>query len=107
MVSKFGLPLRARRAKRTEPGTTDVTTEVTTEVDRLVSALSGEMTRREIQAALGLKNDEHFRKAYLLPALGVGVIEMTIPGKPNSRLQSYRLSAAGKSRVTAKIRGTT
>jgi ATP-dependent DNA helicase RecG len=73
------------------PGTGEVTTEVTTEVDRLVAALSGEMTRRELQTALKLKNDEHFRKAYLLPALAAGVIEMTIPDKPNSRLQKYRL----------------
>lgn len=72
--------------------TTEVTAEVTTEVDRLMAALSGEMTRRELQTALGLKNDEHFRKAYLLPALEAGIIEMTIPDKPNSRLQKYRLA---------------
>jgi len=50
------------------------------------------MTRRELQIALGLKNGEHFRKAYLLPALETGAIEMTIPDKPNSRLQKYRLT---------------
>ena len=31
------------------------------------------------------EEDEHFRKAYLLPALQAGLIEMTIPDKPRSR----------------------
>ena len=44
------------------------TPEVTPEV-RLLKALSGEMTRQQLQVALQLKDDEHFRKAYLLPAL--------------------------------------
>ncbi len=43
-----------------------------------------------------LKDDEHFRKAYLLPALAVGLIEMTIPEKPKSSKQRYRLTPLGK-----------
>ena len=75
-------------------GTPHVTTEVTTEV-RLLQAISGEMTRRDLRNALGLRNDEHFRKAYLQPALESGWIEMTIPDKPRSRNQRYRLTPAG------------
>lgn len=74
--------------------TTEVATEVATEV-RLLSVLRGEMTRQNLQAALSLKNDEHFRKAYLLPALDAALIEMTKPDKPTSRLQRYRLTAKG------------
>ena len=44
---------------------------------------------------LGLADREHFRKAYLLPALEEGIVEQTLPDKPNSRLQKYRLSAKG------------
>jgi ATP-dependent DNA helicase RecG len=44
---------------------------------------------------LRLKNVEHFRKAYLLPAINAGLVEMTRPDKPKSRLQKYRLTAAG------------
>ena len=72
-----------------------VATEVTTEV-RLLQAISGEMTRQDLRKALGLKNDEHFRKAYLLPALQAGLIEMTIPDKPRSRNQRYRLTPEGR-----------
>jgi ATP-dependent DNA helicase RecG len=51
--------------------------------------------RHYIQARLGLKDREHFRKTYLLPAINAGLIEMTIPDKPSSRLQKYRLTLAG------------
>lgn len=71
------------------------TPEVTPEV-RLLMSVTGEMTRREIQDAVGLKDDEHFRKSYLLPALEDGLIEMTIPDKPKSSKQKYRLTQKGK-----------
>lgn len=76
--------------------TTEVTMEVATEVRRVMETIRGEMARKELQIALGLKNDEHFRKAYLVPALEAGFIEMTIPDKPNSRLQKYRLTPEGR-----------
>ena len=53
------------------------------------------MTRLDIQEALGLKHEDHFRKSYLLPALQAGLIEMTIPDKPRSSKQRYRLTPAG------------
>ena len=37
-----------------------------------------------------------FRERYLKPALDEGLIEMTIPEKPNSRLQKYRLTDKGR-----------
>ena len=48
---------------------------------RLLRVLSGEMTRQRLQEALGLKHENHFREAYLIPALRSGLIEMTIPDK--------------------------
>ncbi len=63
---------------------------------RLLVACAGEMGRRALQRTLGLKSDSHFRKAYLLPALLEGLIEMTIPERPQSRNQRYRLTAAGR-----------
>lgn len=69
--------------------TPEVSPEVAPEV-RLVRALVGEMTRQQLQDALGLRDEEHFRKAYLQPALEQGLIEMTIPDKPTSSRQKYR-----------------
>ena len=62
---------------------------------KLTMVLKGEMTRQELQLALGLKHNEHFRKVYLLSALADGLIQMTKPDKPNSRLQKYRLTEKG------------
>lgn len=68
------------------------TPEVTPEVRRLLKAINGDMTRIEIQEKIGLKDEKHFREHYLKPAISNGFIEMTIPDKPNSRLQKYRKS---------------
>ncbi|WP_342774341.1 Fic family protein [Desulfobotulus mexicanus] len=54
------------------------------------------MTRQQLKEALGLKDNEHFRKAYLLPALNAGLIEMTLPDKPRSSKQKYRLTDKGR-----------
>ena len=79
------------------------TGEVTGEVRKLVLVCRQPMTRRKLQAALSLKGEENFRKLYLVPALEAGYIEMTIPDKPKSRLQKYRLTGTGKA-LRAKFR---
>lgn len=58
-----------------------------------------------MQAALGLAGRGNFIVQYLKPAIEAGLIEMTIPDKPNSRLQRYRLTDAGKARLAAKRGG--
>lgn len=54
------------------------------------------MSRSEIQATLCLSHRDHFTEAYLQPALAEGLIEMTIPGKPRSSKQRYRLTDKGR-----------
>ncbi|MEY4168179.1 MAG: hypothetical protein RIR52_2003 [Acidobacteriota bacterium] len=54
------------------------------------------MTRQQLREAIGLRDDEHFRRTYLIPALEAGLIEMTIPEKPRSSRQKYRLTARGR-----------
>ena len=53
------------------------------------------MSRQSLQEALGLKHRNHFNQIYLIPALEAGLIEMTIPDKPRSSKQRYRLTPAG------------
>ena len=74
-----------------------VTMEVTMEVARLLPFCEQPESRRVLQKKLKLKNADHFRKAYILPAIKDGWIEMTIPDKPQSRLQKYRLTGKRKS----------
>jgi hypothetical protein len=54
------------------------------------------MAREALQSALGLSDRKSFRERYLKPALADGLIEMTLPDKPNSRLQQYRLTDKGR-----------
>jgi len=76
--------------------TPQVAPQVTPQVGELLAAIRGEMTREALQAALGLSDRKSFRERYLKPALADGLIEMTIPDKPNSRLQKYRLIDKGR-----------
>jgi len=87
---------RVTSAVATPEVTMEVTMEVTTEVATLLAAVNGEMPRQALQAALGLKNAEHFRKAYLAPAIAAGCLEMTLPDQPTSRLQRYRITDQGR-----------
>ena len=48
-----------------------------------------------LKAILGLKDEKHFRTAYQQPAIAAGLIEMTVPDKPHSRLQKYRITPKG------------
>ena len=76
----------------------------TPQVKKLLAVLIGEMNRREILEALGLSDRKSMTKRYLRPALAAGLIEMTIPDKPNSRNQKYRLTEKGHAHM-AMLRG--
>ncbi len=76
--------------------TPQVTPQVSGEIAAVISVVQGEMRGLEIQALLRLKDRMHFRNRYLVPALSAGLLEMTIPESPNSRLQKYRLTETGR-----------
>ncbi len=75
--------------------TAQVTEHVTEHVVQLLQASQGEQSRVELMEAVGLTHREHFRESYLVPALSLGYLEMTIPDKPKSSRQKYRLTPAG------------
>ena len=80
----------------------EVAGEVSGEVRRLLSVLHGEMKRSEMQQLLGLRHEDSFRAIYLVPSLKAGLVEMTIPDKPNSRFQKYRLTKKGMTLLARK-----
>jgi ATP-dependent DNA helicase RecG len=79
-----------------QPESQHITDQVTDEVLRLLAVMRGPMSRLEIQSTLGLKHLPHFRDDYLTPAIKEELLKMTIPAKPKSQLQKYRLTSAGK-----------
>lgn len=73
-----------------------ITMQVTMQVKQLILLLAGDEKRDVLQKKLNIKNRDYFRKAYIKEALFSELIEMTIPDKPNSRFQKYRLTEKGK-----------
>ena len=71
------------------------TPQVTPQVNQMISVmneLDDEINREQLQRALKLRDRKSFRSRYLQPALELGLIEMTLPDKPTSSLQKYRLT---------------
>ena len=100
---------RALVTKRIDVSTLEAVTGAVTEakaqeptqsddpVHRLLAVLQkGELSSSQLRDALGIKHRPTFRQNYLHRALEAGFIEYTIPDKPNSRLQKYRLTPAGE-----------
>jgi Fic family protein len=82
-----------------------VTPQVTPQVGELLMVIRGEMSRERLQSSLGLLDRKSFRERYLKPALADGWIEMTIPDKPKSRLQKYRLTDKGRQLLAQHAHG--
>lgn len=96
LVYVVRLPVHPLAEQPTDQVAMDVTIDVTMEVARLLQNVRGEMSRPDLQAAMGLKNADQFRRAYLAPAMDSGLLEMTAPNSPRSTKQRYRLTAQGQ-----------
>ena len=71
--------------------TEQVGEQVTEQVEKLLEIIGDkEYSTKELMELLKLKHRPTFRDNYLLPALELGYIEMTIPDKPRSSKQRYR-----------------
>jgi len=73
-----------------------LTPQVTPQVEKLLSILDKEMSRAEIMDALGLEDRKNFRTLYLNPAIESNLVELTIPEKPKSSKQKYRITNLGR-----------
>jgi len=81
--------------------TGQVAGQVPEEVRRLICILQTEQTRKQLQEFFQLKGRANFEERYLKPAIEGGFVEPTIPDKPNSRLQKYRLTDKGRAWMAA------
>lgn len=69
----------------------------------VMSVLKGNvMSRKDIFTAIGMHGDSRAFNRILRPLLNEGYIEMTIPDKPNSKLQRYRLTDEGNKVLARK-----
>ena len=80
------------------PVTAPVTAPVGEYAKRMLELLArqGPMGNAEIRDAFGLKSRRRLRETYIAPALAQDLIEMTIPDKPRSSKQKYRLTDSGR-----------
>ncbi|WP_368502432.1 Fic family protein [Actinomyces sp.] len=63
----------------------------------MLSFLStADRTRAELLSQIGLSNETRNVRRHLEPLLEAGLVERTIPDKPQSRLQRYRITDAGR-----------
>ena len=67
-----------------------------TQLAALKALKNKSLSRKEIFAEIGLSGDSRAFKRNIEPLLIEGLVEMTVPDKPNSRLQKYRLTDKGK-----------
>lgn len=73
------------------------TAQASDQVQRLISAMKQEdYTLADLMELLGLTHRATFQKNYLNPAIEAGLIERTIPDKPKSPKQRYRLKLCKK-----------
>jgi len=80
------------------------TRQVTPQEAAVLQAAVSPTTRAELQKRAGLRDREHFLNSCLNPLLEAGLLEMTIPDKPRSSKQKYRLTEKGR-QVLAGIAG--
>ena len=79
--------------------TQQVTPQVTQLLQILFNAKSEKLSRKELQEASGLSDRKSFTERWIKPALEAGLIQMTVPDAPKSRLQGYRLTDKGRNCV--------
>ncbi len=101
----FVLTIKRKKSEsggQSEPSLSQATGQVTAPVGEYVTrflvllADRGALSNANILEAFGLKSRRRLRETYIDPSLADGLVEPTIPEKPTSRLQKYRLREKGR-----------
>lgn len=67
------------------------------EIQTILETCISERSLMEIITLLHFSNRTKFRNKYINPLIAEGLLAMTVPDKPNSRLQKYYTTEKGKS----------
>ncbi len=90
----------AKNAQVTEQVSDQITEQVTDSINLLLLMLENEeKSMRVLLDSFKVKHRPNFLERYIRPALNDGLIELTIPDKPNSPKQQYRLTVLGRKRL--------
>ena len=88
-------PILLPTLKKTAPPAIKPSETLLNEVQRkVIKALDGKvLSISQLASEIGIKSSSHIRKTHLRMLIDMGLIEYTIPNKPKSRFQKYRLTA--------------
>ena len=64
-------------------------------VDKLILFCTEPRSFAELMSFMDVTDRTKFRRKYIHPLLEAGILEQTIPDKPNSRNQKYQLTIKG------------
>ena len=99
--TKSALSRHQATAQVTEQDTAQVGEQVSEQVSEQVLSIlrvvaTTPQTKHELLDAAGLSDAYLNYKRHILPLLEQGILERTIPSKPTSRLQKYRITEKGR-----------
>ena len=113
LIYRFGDDQLAALARSATPVATPVMTPVGKPSETLIDAVQRKvlvalkggdvMSTSELAEKVGISQPKNMRRRYLRLLLDMGLVEYTIPQKPNSRLQKYRLTDKGRSALAASV----
>jgi hypothetical protein len=87
-------------AKKAESRQTEGRVEAESLLSKIVQSLAAEpLSKAEIASAIGKKKVDGQLNDSVRTLLGEGLVEYTLPDKPQSRLQRYRLTEKGRQMV--------
>ncbi|HMP72088.1 MAG TPA: ATP-binding protein [Kiritimatiellia bacterium] len=104
-AAKSGARSGPSRDQITPPVDPPVTPPVAVVVLVRLLGSTGPLGNSEVLARLGLSDRTHLREHYIDPALADGLVERTIPAKPTSRFQKYRLTDMGRALLAQLEKG--
>ena len=95
---RITLPISVQNGTQLAPSRHPVGTQLAPSVenvDRLILFCSEPRSFAELMSFMDVTDRTKFRRKYIHPLLKAGILEQTIPDKPNSRNQKYQLTIKG------------